>query len=61
MFSRFQDCESQDVKGSLLMPPEESSIDTDEERALQAVITSLLFTMQTLNLAFHGATSCDLA
>jgi hypothetical protein len=61
MLSRFQDSESQDVKGSLRMPTVEGSIDSDQESAFQSVIACRPFTMQAWDLAFHGATSCALA
>src|SRR6267143_2029469 len=61
MFTWFKDYEPQDVKRPLRMPAVEGSIDTNEENALQGVISCALFAMQTRDMALHGATSCDLA
>jgi hypothetical protein len=61
MFTWFKDYEPQNVERPLRMPAVEGSIDTNEENALQGVITCALLAMQTRDMAFHGATSCDLA
>src|ERR1022692_1483713 len=61
VLSRFQNRKVQRVERPLWMPAVESSVDPDQEDAFQSVITFALFTMQTRDMAFHGATSCDLA
>src|SRR6266404_3926034 len=61
MFTWFKDYEPQNVERPLRMPAVEGSIDTDQENALQGVISCAMFAMQTRDVAFHGATSCDLA
>jgi hypothetical protein len=61
MFSGFKDGKAQNVKRPLQMPAVEDSIDTDQERAIHSVITCATLAIQTLDMAFHGPTSCDLA
>jgi hypothetical protein len=61
MFTWFKDYEPQNVKRSLRMPAVEGPIDTNQENALQGVISCVMFAVQTGEMAFHGATSCDLA
>src|SRR6266404_6117960 len=61
MFTWFKDYEPQNVKRPLRMPAVEGAIDTNEENALQYVLRVVAFAMQTRDIAFHGATSCDLA
>src|SRR6266853_3216497 len=60
MFTWFKDYEPQNVKRTLRMPAVEGSIDTNQENTLQGVISCVMFAMQTGDVAFHGATSCDL-
>jgi hypothetical protein len=61
MFSRFEDDEPQNVERSLGMPAVEDPIDTDQENAFQDARSAETVAMQTWDMAFHGATSCDLA
>ena len=61
MFSWFEDSEPENVERPFRMPSIEGAIDPDQEDTFQSVITFVLFTMQTWDMAFHGATSCDLA
>src|SRR5467141_3903822 len=61
MFTWFKDYEPQNVKRPLRLPAVEGSIDTNQENPLQGVISCVMFAMQTGDVAFHGATSCDLA
>src|ERR1700730_17575499 len=61
MFSWLDDDKPQNVERPLRMPAVEGPIDADQEDAFQCVITCALFTMQTRDMSFHGATSCDLA
>jgi hypothetical protein len=61
MFSWFEDRKVQGIERPLRMPAIKGSIDPDQEDAFQSVITFMLFTMQTSNMTFHGATSCGLA
>jgi hypothetical protein len=60
MFSWFENGELQDVERSLRMPAEEDPIDADQENALQDGRRVGTVAMQTWDMAFHGATSCDL-
>src|SRR6267378_4457391 len=61
MFTWFKDYEPQNVKRPLRMPAVEGPLDTNQENTLQGVISCVMFAMQTGEMAFHGATSCDLA
>src|SRR6267143_320151 len=61
MFTWFKDYEPQNVKRPLRMPAVKCPIDTDQENPLQNVLRVVAFAMQTRDMAFHGATSCDLA
>jgi hypothetical protein len=60
MFSRFEDDEPQNVERSLGMPAVEDPIDADQENAFQDARSIGNIAMQTWNMAFHGANSCDL-
>jgi hypothetical protein len=60
MFSWFENDEPQNVEGSLGMPTIKDTIDADQENTLQDALGVVIFTMQTWDMAFHGATSCDL-
>src|SRR4029077_4504515 len=60
MFSWFENDEPQNVERSLGMPAVEHAIDTDEENALQDARNVGTMAMQPWDMAFHGATSCDL-
>src|SRR6266404_9947305 len=51
MFTWFKDYEPQNVKRTLRMPAVEGAIDTNEENALQDVISCALFAMQTRDMA----------
>ena len=61
MFSRFEDRKIQSIERPLRMPAIIGAIDADQEDPFQGFITFALFTMQTRDMAFHGATSCGLA
>src|SRR5580692_2973074 len=57
----FEDVEAKDVERLFRMPAIEDSIDANKESTFQCFIDSTLISMQTWDMAFHGATSCDLA
>jgi hypothetical protein len=61
MFSWFDDRQVQNIERPLRMPVIEGSVDPNQEDTFQGVITFSVFTMQTRDSAFHGATSCGLA
>ena len=60
MFSWFEDDKSQNVERPFGMPTIEDLIDADKENALQDALGVVTFAMQTWDVTFHGATSCDL-
>ncbi len=61
LFAGLENGEAQDVEGSLRMSTVEDTIDADEESALQSVVSCTRISMQTWDMAFHEATSSDLA
>src|SRR4029077_14579805 len=60
MFSWFENGEPQNVERPLRMPTVEHPIHADEENDLQDLRSVGTMAMQTWDMAFHGATSCDL-
>src|SRR6202140_262013 len=60
MFSWFEDGEPQYIDRSLGMPAVEHPVDADQENALQDAWGVGTVAVQTWNVAFHDATSCDL-
>src|ERR1700686_1912873 len=60
IFSWFKNDEPQNVEWPLGMPAVEDPIDADQENALQDGRSVGAVAMQTWDMTFHGATSCDL-
>src|ERR1700688_4079179 len=59
MLFRFENSEPDDEEWSLGMPAVKGSVDSDQENALQHVVTAAVFTMKTRDVTLHFvASSC---